>query len=92
MKPSLCSNQGSTFNNKLCVYKGKICKTHSLLQLEYVVEQGQHRQPKQLSSHGNLQLQPRQMSLSRLIRPVMVNVQGMLSLLKTVKVKFMQRC
>jgi hypothetical protein len=57
-----------------------------MLQLEYVVEQDQHRQTKQLSSHGNLQLKPRQMSLSRLIRPVLANVQGLLSLLKARKV------
>ena len=56
--------------------KEKTHKTHPLLQMEYVVAARQCRQPKHQSSHGNLQLQPRQMSLSRLIRLVMADVQG----------------
>ena len=66
--------------------KGKPTKPIPLVQLEYVVEQGQPRQPKQLSSHGNLQLHPRQKSLSRVIRPVLASVRGLLRLLKAGKV------
>lgn len=66
--------------------KGKTTKPIPLVQLEHVVEQGQPRQPKQLSSHGNLQPHPRQKTLSRLKRPGLANVRGLLRLLKAGKV------